>query len=264
MFLWPIVRYVLPVVLIYLNYCKRGVSKKGVFISSIYILIPFVILGGDNLSPFIASLIALIIILKLYGEKGKKTIAVYITIGAIVLTSVVVGKLAALTGWRGSTGITNLAQLLNSYFPGFDNVSIALNMNGNNRLVTLFYDIYSGIPFTGSIFGLQGETLNDIFVDIANTGGQIVPWGCNIGYYSSYILSPIITGLFICFILKKEIRSNSTNNFWKYYLNMLFSLYSAFSIIIYSFQIYIRFIWNIIIPIYVILEISRAKSIARK
>ena len=87
-----------------------------------------------------------------------------------------------------------------------------------------------------------------------------MPWGCGIGYYFSYILSPIITAGFVWFLLYKEEKSNSTTDFWTYYCNMIFSVYSAFSIIIYSTQIYMRFIWNIMIPVLLIISVSRARE----
>lgn len=260
MFLWPLVRFLLPTVLIHLNYQKRGDSRTSILISSVLLVIPFLLLGGDNLAPFIAALFALIVIVKLYGRSGKRVAIVFGIIGAVIMTGMIIGKLIALTGWRGATGVINLAQMLNSYFPGFDNTAIALGMDGNNKLSTLMLDLSSGIPFIGSFINFSGDTLNDIFIQAANTGGQIVPWGCGIGYYFSYILSPIITSGFVWFLLYKEEKSNLTTDFWTYYCNMIFSVYSAFSIIIYSTQIYMRFIWNIMIPVLLIIVVSRARG----
>lgn len=260
MFLWPIVRFVLPATLIHYNYTKRGTTRRGLILSSFCVFIPFILLGGDNLAPFVAASFALLVIIKLYEEKGKRIVKFFMIIGTIALISIVIGKLTALTMWRGATGITNIAQLLNAYFPGFDNVALAIKMDEPSKLTTMFYDIYSGIPFAGTIFGLSGQTLNDIFVQTVRTGGQIVPWGCNIGYYFSYLFSPIISGFFIIYILKREQCSRLTSNFWVYFSNMIFSTYTAVSIILYSTQIYIRFIWNVMLPILVFMWIAGAKS----
>ena len=258
MLLFPIIRYILPIVLIYENFIKRGITKKGLFISSLYVFIPFVLVGGDNLGPFIASIYTLVVIAKLYGKKGRKIIYIFLTGGFIGILSMVIEKLVALKNWRGSSGITNFSQLLNAYFPGFDNISIAMKMEGTQKISTLFFDIYSGIPFIGSIYNLKGKTLNDLYVEFSNTGGQIVPWGANIGYYTTFILSPLFTGIVVLFILSLEKKSEKTTIFWKYYIYMFFSVYTAISIIIYSTQIYLRFIWNVFIPIYILLKISKS------
>lgn len=260
MFLWPLVRFLLPAVLIRLNYQKRGNTKKSIFLSTLTLIIPFIFLGGDNLAPFVAALFALLVIIKLYGQSGKKIAILFGILGTVFLIGTIIGKLDALSNWRGATGITNLAQMLNSYIPGFDNTAIALKMNDPHKVSTFFLDIVSGIPFIGSFINVSGDTLNDIFVRVANTGGQIVPWGSGIGYYFSYFISPFISVMFVWFLLYKEEKSNNTSDFWTYYTNMIFSLYSAFAMIIYSTQIYIRFIWNILIPVLIILYITKAKE----
>ncbi len=260
MFLWPLVRFLLPAVLIRVNYQKRGTTKIGLLLSTLTLIIPFLLIGGDNLAPFIAAMFAIIVIVKLYGKMGRKIAMFFTIVGSVVFLGMIAGKLEALSSWRGATGITNLAQMLNSYIPGFDNTAIAISMQGDNKFETFLLDIISGIPFIGSFINITGDTLNDLFIVTAKTGGQIVPWGCGIGYYFSYIISPLFSAAFVWFLLYREEISNKADDFWIYYSNMLFVVYSAFSMIIYSTQIYLRFIWNVMIPIITIIAISRAKE----
>ena len=260
-FFWPIVRFFLPAVLIYHNYFKWGKQRKSILLSVLCVFIPFLFMGGDNLAMFLGAIFALIVMDKLYGKRCRKVLGLFVTVGIVGLVIILISKLDALTAWRGATGVTNIAQLLNAYFPGVDNVAACMSIQKGERLNTLFFDIYSGIPFAGTLFGLEGESLNDIYANFLKTGGQIVPWGCNIAYYFSYLLSPLLTGFFLLFVLNMEYKGEKAYGFWSYYMCMLFSTYTAFSVILYSTQIYNRFIWNIIIPVVVIMWLIRKKKL---
>lgn len=252
MFLWPIVRFLLPATLISGVYIKYGRSRLGVWVSGLCCLIPFVFLGGDNFAPFLAATISLIIIRRLYGSLSDRMFTLVIGCGILLLLGFISSKLLAMTNWRGATGVSNIAQLLNGYFPGVENMALTMQINASGKLSTLFFDIYSGIPFAGTLFGLSGDSFNDIFNAYSNTGGQIVPFGGNIGYYSSFILSPLIFGMIIGIAIKYEKRAKDATEYWRYYVYMLFSTYTVISTIIYSTQIYLRFILNIFIPILII------------
>lgn len=252
MFIWPLVRILLPNLLIYKIYAKFGNKKLSLLCSLICLLIPFMILGGDNIAPFMGMLFGLLSIYKLYGRKAIPAMFLLGVGAVLIVTSVFISKMELYTVWRGAKGISVFAQILYSYFPSFDNVALIMGMDVGDKLETLFFDIYSGIPFVNTIFGLDGIRLSDLFAVHARTNGQIEEWGSSIGYYFSYFLSPIISGLFFNLLLKIEMLSRRTQSYWKYFVTSFITVYSAMSMHIYSMSIYCRLIFNIFIPIIII------------
>jgi len=249
MFLWPLVRVLLPNLLIYKIHARYGNRNLSLFCALFCLLVPFLLLGGDNIAPLIGMLFCLLSIHKLYGKKAIPIMVLLGVGGVVVAVMVIVSKMELYTVWRGATGISAFSQILYSYFPSFDNVALIMGMNGGDKLETLFFDIYSGIPFANTLFGLEGTRLSDLFALHARTNGQIEEWGSSLGYYFSYFLAPILSGLFFNLMLKIEAVSRKTQSYWKYFVTSFIAVYSAIAIHIYSATIYCRLIFNIFIPI---------------
>ena len=259
LFIWPLVRYLLPVSLILKIYKKYNKTSKSVFLSGLCCFIPCIFLGGDNFAPFVAVAITLLVIRMLYGQHSNKLFSIVLIIIVLILIVVISSKLTALSNWRGANGVANIAQLLNAYFPGVENMALCMQIDAPNKLDTLFYDIYSGIPFAATLFGLNGESFNTIYNSYTSTGGQIVPFSGNIGYYTSYILSPVVFAWVISIAIKYEKKAKQSCEYWIRYVYLLFSTYTSMSAVIYSSQIYIRFLFNVMVPILLIRFVARLR-----
>lgn len=251
-FLWPIVRVILPALCISQVYKKYRYRRIGLLLSLSCLFVPSILLGGDNVAPFFGAFLGILVIYRLYRERSKRAIFIIGVIFGLAFLVIISSKMLSFSAWKGATGIANVAQTINAYFPGFENMAVGFAIPSDEKLKTAFFDLYYAIPFRESLFGLQGKYLADLFAEVSSTGGQIVPWGFQIAYYFSIFMSPIITSFFIKVAYKAEIRSNKSNNFWKYYVNMYTSVFLAIAISVYSFSIFFREYVNIILPLMIL------------
>ena len=114
-------------------------------------------------------------------------------------------KISSLSRWRGKwPRVAIIAQFLNAYLPGFDNMAALLSMENVSKLKTLFFDIYYAIPFKNTLFGLKGENLNDLFNIYVDTGGQIISFGSQIAHCGSLVVASASIGIISHLALNAE------------------------------------------------------------
>lgn len=260
MFIWPIVRSILPAFCISQIYSRHGKSPKAIAISMLCLLIPSIFLGGDNIAPFMGAVYGLLVMHRLYGDSINKIIGITCIVFGTAFFTILSAKITAFQSWRGANGISSIAQIINAYFPGYENTAIGFSIDDRNKLHTFFYDIYYGIPFKETLFGLSGDNLTTLYTKTSQTGGQIVPWGYQLAHYVSIIGSPIITALFVSYAYRSESYSKNTNDFWQYYKKMYISVLTALSISIYSFSIYFRSYLNVLLPVMLIIWFGNKKK----
>ena len=237
-------------------------SRFGLALSLCCLVLPFLLLSGDNIAPFIGIIVGVIVIHKLYGRRSLFPITIIGTVTAILLFIVMQSKLVLMESWRGATGVALLAQMFHNYVPGFENFAATLELPKDEVFSTLFYDLYYTIPFKNTLFGLEGEYIQDIYEQYTLTGGQIVPFTGQLTYYLGILAIPIVA-LFVKLAYNLEKKSKETSNFWFYFFYMYFSLFTALSLSIYSVSIYLRGLVNVVLPVYIIMKVSGIKN-ARK
>lgn len=259
MFTWPIVRSILPAFCISQIYSRYGNSSKAIALSMFCLLIPSIFLGGDNIAPFMGAIYGLLVMHRLYGKKINKIVGFACIVFGTAFITIVSAKVMAYQSWRGSNGISSVSQIINAYFPGFENMAIGFSIVDQNKLNTLFFDFYYGIPFKETIFGFSGDNLTNLYTQASQTGGQIVPWGYQLAHYISIFGSPILTALFVSYAYKSENISKTTDDFWEYYKKMYISVLTAMSISIYSFSIYFRSYLNVLLPVMIIIWLGNKK-----
>ena len=261
-FVWPIFRMVIPALLITSIYQKHNASKFSLFLAFGCLIVPALLLGGDNIAPFIGMFVAMMVIIKFYGRRTYKYLVVAAVCVCVPRGIVINSKIVAMTQWRGATGIAVFAQMLHNYFPGFDNMAVIFELGQENMLSTLFFDMYYAIPFRNTLFGLEGKYIQDLFREYTLTGGQIVPFTGQMAYYLGYG-AVFITGFFVILAYKAEYKSKITDNFWQYFVNMYFSFYTAMAICIYSFSIYLSGLINVVLPIWIISKTVKRYSLRK-
>ena len=262
-FIWPIVRAVLPSLCISQIYKKHGENTFSLLLSTACLLIPALFLGEDNIGPLLGALIGLIVILRLYKRRGKYVISLFVAVFGLLAFTIITTKLLTLQAWRGASGVASIAQMVNAYFPGVDNIAFAFSINGTNRLQTLFFDLYSTIPFRETLFGLKGDNLTDLFAQTLSTNGQIVPWGYQIAHYTTIILSPFVTAIFTKIAFTAERKSKLTSDFWKYFINMYLSVFIPICFSCYSFTTFLRTLISVLLPVIIIIRLGNRKIVRK-
>ena len=265
-FVWPIFRIIMPSFMITHFYKKYGTRTKGMICSIFCLILPAILLGGDNIAPFIGIFVGIIVLNKLYKKSVRKYLIGIGLVAVVPLGIVVLSKVSLMSDWRGATGISVVAQLLHNYFPGFDNMAVVFDMNQENKITTLFFDLYYAIPFKETLLGLKGEYIQDIFETYTATGGQIVPFMGQLTYYLGPF-SLLFISLITLLSYKLEYKSRTAENFWKYFICMYLSINTAMALSIYSVSIYVRGLVNIVLPAYVIISLigkKRGKQVGQK
>ena len=225
------------------------------------LLTPFLFIGADSIGPIFADIVAITFIVRVYGKKAKPAVTAGTLIAGAAVIVIVSTKIAAWKSWRGGSGISVIAQMLNAYFPGFENTAIMLCVNDPIKLETLFFDFYNAIPFKETLFGFHGTYLIDLFDKTARVGGQIIPFTANIGHYTGILLSPFLTAFIASKAMQTEYRSKETANYWKAFFLIAVSITNAMSIHMYSFSIYFRSLVNLCLPLLILSELSRGRKI---
>ena len=253
-FLWPIVRLMLPSFLIAQVY-KRNGHFLWVALSMV---IPCILLSDDNIAPLFCSLITLFIIARLYPKQFPRLLFIVSILGIMFLAIVLPEKFESLQRWRGGSGIVVVAQMLQAYLPGFDNTAVVKSIPRAELLETLFADLYYAIPFKETLFGLNITNLSQRFSLTSNLGGQILPFSAQLNYYLPMPMVWFVIGILMWLAIKYYDKSKSTDNFWRLFQYIYFSMITAVSFSIYSFSIYIRDLVNIYVPILAIVWMVRA------
>ena len=259
-FLWPVLRIIIAPLFMFFFYNKIPNYNLSLFLSAGSIILPCLFIGADNISPFIGIALGAITIKHLYKKKANYIIAVFLIIAAVLLGIIISSKASEFQEWRGASGTSLFAQLLNQYFPGIENGALTLDLPRSNYSEHFFYDFYYAIPFKETLFGFEGTRLNDLFNTYVNLKGTIVPFVFQISYYFTGIGGCIFVGLCVKLAYKYEIKANNSNSFWDYYVSMYASFLIVSSISIYSFSIFLRNVIGIYLPLKLLLFISKKRN----
>ena len=257
-FIWPVFRIIMPSLMITHFYKKYGMQTKGLICSFLCLILPAILLGGDNIAPFFGIFVGIIVINKLYKKKARTYLIVIGFVALILLGVVFASKVTLMSEWKGATGISVIAQMFHNYFPGFDNYAVMFDMQQDNKSTTLFFDLYYAIPFRETLFGLKGEYIQEIFLNYTKTGGQIVPFMGQLTYYVGPFALMLIV-LVVRFAYSMEYKSRLSDNFWMYFICMYVSVYTAMALSTYSVSIYISGIVNVVLPVYIIIKLIEKK-----
>lgn len=254
-FIFDIIRYLIPIYLLEITHKRFRNSKFGYIISLIICVSPFMIISGSNVQPFIGLIINVVMISKLYPHKSKSMKKFFIILGFVLLASILASKLIILGDTRGVSGIDSLALTVNAYFPGVGNAAAALNVIDDNKFKTLFYDVFSTIPFRNSIFptiASKEVTLTLLFNRFNAISGNIIPCISGSEHYLGFLLAPFIPAFLACFSIRMKIKAETSNSYWKYFYYMFFSIRVAMIPNLYNHISFISIVINQFIPIYLI------------
>ena len=222
-------------------------------------VLPCLFIGADNISPFIGIALGAITIRHLYGRKSNYLIVLFSVVAAILMGIIISSKALEFQSWRGLSGVSLFAQLINQYFPGIENGALTLDLPKGNYFEHLFFDFYYAIPFKETLFSLDGTRLNDIFNSYVKLKGTIIPFNFQLSYYFTGVGGCVIVGSLVRMAYNYEMKANNSVSFWDYYVSMYASFLIASSISIYSFSIFFRNVIGIYLPIKILLFIAKKR-----
>lgn len=249
-FLFAFLRIFIPVCIIYIIRKKIKFNRMGVTISLIVVLLQLVFVSTETMFILIIMAALFLLVLRFYPEY-KKLLIIFSSIGAILL---LVAIIVAKSG--NSSEFSAISASFQAYLPGVCNLAGIFNIQNNNIFSTLFFDIYSIIPFTSTLFKLfEGNNLGVLFNQCNNVNGQILPCIGQAFYYIG-LLSPIIPILFISISLHFTNKMHVEKNVWKYITYVVIVIYSSITPIFYNFTLTGRIFTTVMIPMLILSSLS--------
>ena len=244
--------------LAYLNICLFLIKKINFGIISskliktllnlMVISIPlFFMNNSDGFTLICVTSLALIV----YRIGGINKATFYIVIGGTLMTVFLYILLMVASMSFGAKNLTTLNQLsraFQAYFPGVCNFAGFFNMRDYNKLDTLFYDVYSTIPFRNTIFGVQSDRRLVVLYTAQNAApSHIIPCICQLFAYLS-VLAPFVECLFIKGCIKSYEKTKRETSIYKLFNFYMLFIYFAMTPIMYNGTIFLTRCMQTIFP----------------
>ena len=164
-------------------------------------LLTFILMDGVIARSFINYIILLLLFFGLYKIDIRKVYKPFILV-AVAIIFYFYYRFSLLYSDRNFSSY--FAGITNSYFSGINIVSGAFNMTGSilSRAYYCIRDYLGSIPFSSTLFRLQGKTVAEFFNACNNSRGQIPTTVGLCMYYFTPIFSPLYSVLFArkCFV----------------------------------------------------------------
>jgi len=254
------IRYVVPAYFIYAIYRTKGDSPNGVILSIPFLVLPFLIVGSSNIDPFLGLLLNMVLVKRLYPRNSRHLIRASLILGGLLFVSVFGAKMHVMGQWTGIAGFESLSETLCAYFPGVGNAGAAYNIVDINPLKTLFYDFYWTIPFRGSLFGLEGTTLANLYAESNGVSGQIIPCVSYAEHYIGFVLAPLAPMSMAVLSLAMRDRAENANKYWQYFYFVFAMVFLALAPNIYTFVIILAWAFGVFLPILMLTKLINRRG----
>ena len=149
---------------------------------------------------------------------------------------------------KNSGAMVYIAQIINAYFSGIDNVAAVFNVPSGYTAEALRADLVGAIPFNTTLFGNSGHKFQYFFNLYNRSYGQIPPSISTGYYYFGPILAPLFSGIFVYWSMKYSALANNTKASLKYIAYAFCSIVFALGACMYSPAITLQwfFSWGLI------------------
>ena len=256
-FLFDILRWLIPTTIMFKLYLSKAFNKYMAMCLSMLCIIISAILGTDYKAASIFILISLFLILnKLYPKYEK--IVYFVCLGGVL----VLGFLSLVYKTYGSENIdtiayAELANLLQAYFSGPENVAVGCLMSGYPSLEIFIGDIFKFIPFVMYFFldfNTSMQQFNFVFFKESGIATQIIPMISQGQRYFTVLGAPIFTYILCVLAFKQEFESMKTKSLIDYCINVMLCVFLSIAIAMYCMSQCITIYFGTFLPIILILK----------
>ncbi len=167
-------------------------------INILLIIVPFLFMNNSDAFNLICALCIALTSLHT-GGISKKIFVMMISVGVLAIVCVLFFMVTELSiELSRNSMMQNISINLQAYLPGVCNFASIFNIgNEHSKLTSLFYDVYSVIPFRNTLFGLvENHSLTQIWWEVNGTNSQILPCIAQLYYYVG-IFAPAIECLLV-------------------------------------------------------------------
>lgn len=222
--------------------------------------IPLLFMNGSDAFNIFCVLCLSLVALKFGILSIKKFNLLVIGFLTIIILFVAFITASETFGADSKTGWQMMSEMFQAYAPGITNMSGIYNVPDDNKLTTLFFDLYSAIPFRNTLFGIQGETkLVIIFTQRNDAISQILPCISQLYYYFGYF-GVLIECIYIHFAFKVYNKSASQNNPYSYFIYILLFVYLIATPAVYNTTIFLARFFSMILPTMILYNFCADKN----
>lgn len=256
-FAFEVVRIALPAFIIFGIYKLKTNDTIKVLFSIIIATTQLLIITERTMISVINIIVLILLLLRLYKAKKK----MILLICGVPFVCLVLFLLVSKTGDGAASGADYflIGSLLQSYIPGVFNTAGVFDMTKINA-TPLIADIYTMIPFHNAFYPKGfGDTSLDIFRDINNAGGQILPT-IGQGYFLfTSLFAPILTILMARIAFYFDSKMLSSDDYWHslYYVKAM--VFAAVTPTFYYIGVFGQTFFTSILPILFLSYFSTSK-----
>lgn len=256
-----VIRIMLPIYIIRYLISKR---VKYVIIYGVIILLvvlQFLLITSTFAEAVVSTLVFLLAIVKIDPKVGKTTMrAAPILVSTIVFVYFYVRYTVQASMYNTSSSIVYMAEVVNAYFTGIDNVAGSMILSRDERFTYLIDSIITTIPFNTTLFGQREVFMQTLFNTINGSQGQIPSTIGNGYFYFGFLLAPIFSFCFTYYSVYFSKRAESVSILWKYVAYTFISVVLSLAIAMYNEIITMSWInaWGL--PLMIIAYISKKKQ----
>lgn len=233
-------------------------KNKGYLICWFVALSTVIITTDENVDTVCLLLATLFVIYCSYPDKMKKHLTFIL---ACVIGFVAVYLLRKTgVGVEGNAGISVISSLLCAYFSSVPNISAGLEVMYDDKIVTIFGDIVSGIPYMAAIFRGYPQSVqlyNEVVYGFVGSTSQIMPL-IVYGYHYLGLLAPAFTLVTYCLAIHFEQKFRSTPQIMNQFIYAVMLINLAVGPALWGFPSILKRLC-LYIPLLVLIEINSRK-----
>lgn len=257
-YLFKVVRLILPAYILVV--LRNRMAKRYTLICYCVILSPFLFVDGTIARSIFYTVFLLMLYYQLYGRDVKKMMLPVIIAGVFVVIYFVARFFVS----GGTNVISYFADKSVDYFAGANIVGGVFNLPQElkYRIQYHLYDLLRMVPYANTIFGLDSSDYLQGFFNTCNNvqGGQIPPTIAMSSYYLGVFFAPVYSIIFARLCKKYGEKAVLAQNPYYRLVYTYISFITALGICMYSIDITLITLSQVILPIYIILRIAYKKT----
>ena len=217
------------------------------------VCIPFLFMGGNN--GFTIICIVSLFLYSLLVCNFNKTVYVFIALIGLFMTGIyillLIGKVANYSQTKYSV-FESLSMTLQAYFPGVCNFAGVFNIGNHGYFKTLFYDLFTTIPFRTAIFGDSSDFRLVLYYTADNNApSNIIPCIGQLFYYFS-LFGIVFEFLLIKWSFSSIKKVGKCSHPLGSFTLILLSIYLLLTPLMYNYTILLSRVFLTIVPLTIV------------
>lgn len=255
--LFDLLRWLIPITFIFLMYISKRIKTYVFILVSMILITISSLLSTDYRAASLFILISLFLLLTKLCPQYRKKLYMICFIGIFVLGFCGLVYKAYDSENIQTVAYNELANLLQAYFSGPENVAVGYMMHGYPTFEVFIGDVFKFVPFVMYFFKDFNTSMlqfNQVFFNEPDITTQIIPMITQSQRYFGVLGAPLFTFILCTLAFRQEFKSMRTVSFITYSVNIMLCVFLSIGIIMYCLSQYITIFMGTFLPIVLILN----------